>query len=442
MSTLYIRLPSKAAAGGAPNWRVLACPFALVSNANLPQGNAIEHQGMASLSDLSDTIAKSQRVVLLLAASDVTIFRLPVPPLSASKLKAALPNLVEERLIADPSECVVVAGGLSRIAGESGELRTIAVVQRAWVDLLARTLFGFGARHIAALPAQLCLPYQSGKPGSVTAAIDHRDAAGHNSEIDLTLRLTENDGIGLALAHEMDEPAAKVAIRTLCDLAPEAPIMLYVPQALVRCYQEAVNESVALSKLINVTADNWSRWIAGARSTTLDLMAGSGIEAVAKFDWRTWRWPLALATLVLFINAAGLNIDWWRLSKEADSLRAAMTQIYKSAYPKESVIIDPLAQMRQKIAIAKHNSGKAAPDDFIALTEALGEAWSNTVTASGRNTAIDSFDYHDRSLYVRLKAGGEAPTEQLRSMLSKYELALELAPGPSGSVVWVIKSAK
>src|SRR5674476_1695699 len=109
---------------------------------------------MSPLSELSDTVAKSQRVVLLLAASDVTLLRVKVPPLSSARLKATLPNLVEDQLIADPSDCVVVAGGLS------DGLRTVAVVQRAWLDLLAKTLFAIGARALAALPAQLCLPCQ------------------------------------------------------------------------------------------------------------------------------------------------------------------------------------------------------------------------------------------------------------------------------------------
>src|SRR5665811_979436 len=84
----YIRLPSKAVADGAPHWHALACPFALVSNGNLSHGSSIERQGTAPLSELSDTVAKSQRVVLLLAASDVTMLRLQVPPLSSARLKA------------------------------------------------------------------------------------------------------------------------------------------------------------------------------------------------------------------------------------------------------------------------------------------------------------------------------------------------------------------
>jgi len=437
LSTLFIRLTSKAVADNTDHWPALACPFALVSH-----GSAIERQGNASLSDLSDTITKSQRIVLLLAASDVTLLRVKVPPLSSAKLKAALPNLVENQLITDPADCVVVAGRL--LDG----LRTVAVVQRTWLDLLAKTLISLGARNIAAIPAQLCLAYQSGQtgqsnqPASVTAVINDRGDAGKNAEIDMTLRLSEQEGIGLAIAHEMDESVAHVAIQTLCAVVPEAQITLYVPQSSVRTYQEAVNDTVMLNKRISVSADNWSHWIAGANGMTLDLMAGLSNVAGPKLDWRPWRWPLTLVAVVLFINAAALNIDWWRMKSETTSLRTDMIQIYKSAYPKESVIIDPIAQMQQKIVVAKHNSGLPAPDDFTAIVAAFGEAWAIAVAAAGKATEIAALDFHEHSLYVRLKPGGESLTQQMKAALAKYQLALELAPAQSGDIVWKIRSEK
>jgi len=431
LSTLYIRLPTKATAESADYWPALACPFALVTH-----GSTIERQGISPLTEMSNLVAKAHRVVLLLAANDVTVLRLQVPPLSSARLKAALPNLVEDRLLTDPSDCVVVAGGLS------GGLRTIAVMQRAWLDVMVRTLIACGARHIAALPAQLCLPYQQDHSGSVTAAIDDRDDVGQNAEINLTLRLSEQDGIGLAIAHEKDEPAAHVAIRTLCAVVPESPITLYVPQTLVRDYQEVVNDNVAMGKRISVSSDNWSRWIAGANVTTLDLMPGLGTGAGPKLDWRPWRWPLALAAVILVVNVTALNIDWWHLKNEANSLRASMIRTYKSAYPKESVIIDPVAQMLQKIAIAKHHSGLPAPDDFTAIAASLGEAWPSVVAASGKTTMIAALEYHDRNLFVRLKPGSDVPTQQMKAALARRDLILDIAPEQSGATVWQIRSAK
>ncbi|KXS32798.1 MAG: General secretion pathway protein GspL [Candidatus Gallionella acididurans] len=438
MSTLYIRLPSKAAADSASHWPALPCMFALVSNGNLSHDNAIERQGTAPLSDLSDTVAKAQRVVVMLAGSDVTVLRMQIPPLSAAKLKAALPNLVEDQLIADPDDCVVVAGGMA------DGLRTIAVVQRTWIELLTRALRAFGARHITVLPAQLCLPCQADQPGSVIAAINDRNDGDRNAGIDMTLRLSEQEGIGLAITHEKDDSAAAVAIRTLCAVVPENPVILYVPQSMVRAYQEVVNDAVSLNKRISVFADNWSRWITGANLMKLDLAAGLVDGAGTGMDWRPWRWPLALAGAILIINLLALNIDWWHMKNESSSLRAAMLQIYKSAYPKESVIIDPVAQMHQKIAAAKHDAGLAAPDDFTAITAALGEAWASVAQAAAGKPAIAiaALEYHDHSLFVRLKPAGDIPTQQMKVALAKFELALDLAPAESGAVVWKIRSAK
>ena len=85
-------------------------------------------------------------MVLILAAADVNLLQPQVPPLSDAKLKLALPNLVEEQLLADPSDCVIVAG---RAADNS---RLIAVVQRDWLELLVKTLHALGANQLQVRP--------------------------------------------------------------------------------------------------------------------------------------------------------------------------------------------------------------------------------------------------------------------------------------------------
>lgn len=439
LSTLYIRLPSKAAVDSAPQ---VAYPFALVL-----QNGAIKREGAVPLPDLADIVARSQRVVLVLAACDVTMLRVKVPPLSAAKLKAALPNLVEDQLLSDPAGCVVAAGGVS------DGLRTAAVVQRAWLDLLAKTFFSFGARQMAALPAQLCLPYQSGEQNSAVAAVSEQGAG-----IDLTLRLSELEGVGLAINVAQDETAAHEAIRNLCTVAHRVPISLYVPQSAVQAYQDAVNNTGSPDMRVNVIADNWPLWIAGANGTTLDFMAWRGVRSGSR-QWRAWRSSVALAAAILVINIAALNIDWWRMKSEAKSLHTSMVQIYKAAYPNEPVIIDPVAQMQQKIAIGKRNSGLAAPDDFMAIAAAFGEAWASIALAAGKTVpAIAALEYREHGLFVRLKpvlskvegpvlgqsegSNGEAPMQQMKAALAVHNLLLDLAAEQSAGVVWHIRSAK
>lgn len=408
-------------ADNAAHWITLACPYALVAG-----GDTIEREGSASLADLAGLIGSAQRVVLLLAASDVTLLHLKLPPLSASRLRMALPNLIEDQLMSDPADCVVVAGETH------AALRTVAVVQRGWLQILLQTLNNYGARQIVALPSQLCLPLPS---GGVAAAITAFDA-----EFDLTLRLSEQDGIGLPLLPETLDGAPQDALQTICAIVPTAPVALYVPQDQVPAYQHAAEALLPLDQRVTVYADNWMRWIAGARQSPLNLMTGLGVAGSPGLEWRRWRWPMVLGMALLLINVGALNFEWWRLSREAAQLRSSMVQIYQSAYPKETVIVDPAAQMRQKIAAAQGDAGQAAPDDFAALAAGFAAAWSNlqqNATATAR-PALASVEYRDRSLLVKPKAQPEVALTQIKAALAQQSLSLtQSAPG-----IWQIRSVK
>jgi len=414
LSTLYIRLPSKAAADNLQPGLPLYCEFASVSGVG-----RIEREGLAPLPELAEPVRRAQRVVLLLAAGDVTLLRVKVPPLSAARLRAALPNLVEEQLMSDPADCAMVAG--ESVDG----LRTVAVVHRGWLELLNKTLLALGARSIVAVPGQLCLPWQ---PDAASAAVTE-----HGLEADVAVRLAQQDGIGLSVAAEQAETVAFEVIQSLAVVVPQAPITLYVPQARERDYQESLHIAPALEQRIALQADSWQRWINGADGAALDLMGGLGASGGRSFDWRPWRWPLVLAVALLAINIIALNVDWLRSRREAEALQAAMVQSYRNAYPKETVIVDPLAQMRQKLAAARRESGQLAPDDFIALAGAFGEAWS----AAGKGAPIASLEYHDRSLLVKPKAGTE-PDERLRNALAAHNLGLS----QEAAGVWRIRSVK
>lgn len=436
MSTLHIRLPSKAAAYSAPNWLELACPFALA-------GSTIEREGSSSLSALSDLMTKAQSVVVLLAACDVTLLRMAVPPLSAARLKAALPNLVEDKILVDPASCALVAGTLSE------GLRTIAVVERAWLELLSKTLSELGARRIRLLPAQLCLPLevdqldQFSQAGRVSAAIGELD-----EETNITLRLSEHGGGGFAINVLAGETVPHAVIQSLCAVVPKASVTMYVPQSAVRTYHEIVSSTAGLDKRINIVADNWSRWISGAHASPLDLLAGTGAKAAHTLNWRQWRWPMALLTALLLVNVIALNIDWWSMKNEARTLRATMTQIYKATYPNESVIIDPIVQMQQKISIAKRNAGEAAPDDFTALAASFGEAWAGAMP--GKSAMIAGLEYREHGLLVRFKhsvgsvEGNEiqAAAPHINNLLATQKLSIESVPGASSAMTWQIRRAK
>ncbi len=423
MSTLYLRLPSifsvpDPAAHSPADKFALPCQFALA------QGATVTQQGTAPLSELSGTISAAQRIVLIVAASDVTLLRIKVPPLSPAKLKAALPNLVEEQILGNPADNLIVT------SKATDSLRSIAVMQRIGIESVIRQLSAHGAKQIKAVPAQLCLP---SNPESVFAAINAQQ-----DNIELTIKLSEHEGMGLKLDSTPEE-----VISSLRSLVPSAAIELLVPQAAVQTYQSIVSSTQAQ---INVSTDNWSHWIEGAESASVDLMSGMSNLKSNTIGYRVWRWPLALAASVMLVNIVALNMDWWHMKREADMLRSSMFQTYKTAYPDETVIVDPIAQMRQKIAIAKRSTGQSATDEFTILMTSFSKVWSGAVTVpitgNANMPAISAIEYRDNSLLVKLKSGYRPPTQKIKSMLAEHGMTMEITSSQSSGEAWKIRRAR
>ncbi|WP_296002171.1 type II secretion system protein GspL [Rugamonas sp.] len=404
MTTLYIRYPARAGAigGAAP-----ACPYALAGD-----GGQLLQQGVSALGNLGDLIASARRVVLLLAASDVTLLRVKVPPLSAARLKAALPNLVEDQILGDIADSVMAA---APAPGADG-MRSVAVVQRAWLEVLVKALLAQGAHGVSALPAQLCLPFQ---PGSVSAALSAGDHG-----LELALRQSQYEGLGLALSAQPE--AALHTLRAMTG-AGEAPVSLYLPAAQMPQYAALVAADAGLSA-ITLVEDHWAHWISASKSTALDLVPALGASGAGARQWQRWRWPVRIAALALLVNIVGINAEWLHLKHEAADVRAAMKQTFKAAYPNETVILDPAAQMRKNIAVARVSGGQVGPDEFTSLSAALGEALS----VLPRKDVIATLEYRERALVVKIKPNmvDAAAMGRIKAALAARHLDLgEATPG-------------
>jgi general secretion pathway protein L len=416
LSTLYIRLLSKAAADRLDEPGQLDCAYALVND-----GGGIQREGTSVLADMRPVIAQSQRVTLLLAASDVTLLRIRVPPLSAARLRTALPNMLEEKLMTDPAECVIVAGATA------DGLRTVAVVQRAWLERLVHLFSGLGASHLSAIPAQLCVPHQTGVVSAVILE--------HAADLELVIRLNEQDGFGIAVLPDQAVSALQETLQTLCAVVPQAPIALYLTPSSVPACQALLEDGQ--HDRITLFADNWLRWVTAARGVTLNLMSGLGAAGGSGLNWQPWRWAIGLAVVALLVNVTALNVEWLRMKREANGLQGSMIQTYKTAYPKETAIIDPVVQMRQKIAAAQRASGQAAPDDFTSLLAAFSEAW-NSVMQGSQSLVIAGIEYHDRGLLIKLKPDAQPPLDQIKAALAQRQLSLS----QQNAGVWQIRSSK
>ena len=375
----------------------------------------------AAVDELAAQLPHMREVVLLLPASEVTLLRSALPPLSAARLQAALPAFIEDHVIGDVADCAITAG--PDIDGQ----RLIAFCDRDWLHHWVKLLRQNGARKIHAIPLSLCLP----------VSITHISAAllSHAHHHELTLRLSAHEALGLPLKvdQEAELPAAVAQLlATLTPLAMQRPIQLSVPtaqfdhfRAWVAAYPDAG---------VSLIEQAWADWINASTQVPLDLMNAIGEDPLAVVSWREWRWPIVLAGALALLNVIALNADGLRLRSEGLQLRDESAEIYQRHFPNEKVVLDPLAQMKQKITTVRQASGQLTASDFVVLSAALGEVWRET----GKDLrAIATLDYRNGTLNVKLKQGMNVSPEALRSPLANRQL--QFTPSPVDPLLWQVK---
>jgi general secretion pathway protein L len=229
---------------------------------------------------------------------------------------------------------------------------------------------------------------------------------------------------------EMQLPSAVAQL--LGTLAVNRPVQLSVPAGQVTLF-EKWKEAHQLSHF-TLIEQQWSDWIAESAKVSVDLISAFEGTQRAAFPWREWRWPIALAGAMSLFNIAALNTDWWRLRSEGLQIRDEITDIYRRSFPNETVVLDPLAQIKQKIAASRQASGQLNTSDFVVLAAALGEVWRE---AGNDVRAIDALDYRDGTLTIKLKKAAQVSLAAMRTPLAAREL--QLTPSPTDPLLWQVK---
>lgn len=146
--------------------------------------------------------------------------------------------------------------------------------------------------------------------------------------------------------------------------------------------------------------------------------------------WRAPQWRaarLALAALVL-VNLVGLNA--WALREQAalQAKRQAVRAVLTSTFPKIPVVVDAPLQMAREVAVLQRASGVASGTDMEAMLASLGAQLAVTQT-------LTAIDYAAQEL--RARAPALAPQEQSRVALALKQQGLTAS---WDGAQWVIKT--
>ncbi|MFJ1213028.1 type II secretion system protein GspL [Burkholderia pyrrocinia] len=424
MSTLIVSLPPREPAVPLQEWQWPELPFTLVDKVG-----QVQRAGRAALA----LLPRANATVLIVAARDVLLLAAKVPPLKGPKLRQALPNIVEDQLIQDPLGCHIA---LDPAALPDGR-RVLAVVDRAWFRAICDAFAAAGHRHLSAVPATRCLPAPRAPAETVLAAPADGEAA-NAADAALVADAVEPPArpatvaavLGLATAVEPAlveagaQPAAAGAPRlelavargalgegfaapasraagTLAALAGGGDVELYElgePGAEPRLASVGRTDGPLLPGAAPLSFDTFAR---RALTERFDLCQFEFESQPWRFDRATvkrLRVPLALVAATLGVAVIGMNLHWWKLSRERDALSAQITETLLSAFPKTTTVLDPPAQMQRQLDQLRLAAGELSPNDFLALSSGL----TRSMGALPLN-GIASLDYHDRRLDVGFK---------------------------------------
>jgi general secretion pathway protein L len=355
------------------------------------------------------TLPRARATELVFDGLDVYTATIEAPSLSESRLRQALPNLLEERMLADPADCHFAsapAPGGRQPDGAAAALLSVAAIDRA---TLSRTLEACGQAQItprAAYSELYTVPVP--QDGTYCARIASgrgllRTGQDQGCAFDL------EDGTAAALALAVRQFA--IARLRLYGL-PGEPMAEHVSALSAALWSSSASSPASLPR---VTVEAASAALnPQALGGAVNLLQGSFVPSGGfGFSGRllsrltrdgAWKAPAGWLAVCAAIAIGGLNAYWLQLDGRFQDLRASMHRVFRDGFPNESDAY-LLEQARRSVALLRARAGRPSADDFSVLN-----AQALQLLASAPVGIVAGIEYADNVYRIRFKPGsGDDP---------------------------------
>lgn len=356
-------------------------------------------------------LPKASSVDVVFDASDVFITTIDPPKLAEGKLRMALPNILEERLLADPADCHFAfrqtrGGGTG--PSEAPKL-PVAVVDRGLLTKALDALTESGYRVRAAYseiytvppPAAGVLSVRIGRGRGVARSGVHDGFAFDlGDEVPPTLALAVRQ-LGIKHIHAYGREASR--------LAPLAEGL----GAQVDVHADEV-ELESTDGAVNLLQG------AFAQGGMMGSFTPGGL--LPALTARALRVPLAWSAAAVVVAVAGMNIYYLKLDSESRALRSQMEASFRSNFPQITAIVDPIEQTRRQMSELRSRAGIPSANDFSVLNARTALLLSIAPIGS-----VAAMEYRDNALKVKFRPGtgdNAALQNSLRSAAVQQGLAI------------------
>ncbi|NWB96292.1 type II secretion system protein GspL [Pseudomonas gingeri] len=294
--------------------------------AGLDRQGKLTEQGRSSLAQLAQT-HKGVAVECYLHPCDSLLASIELPNLPAARIQAAV-GCAAQALILGGCESMHIVHGPRDAEGQV----QVAWLQRALLERFGTLLRQSGFKLRGLYPAAFCLPVDATQAPVVVLRDEH-----------------------LLIRHSQDQAQVHPAVdAALADLLNSGGVVHWVgagapDNALVQCLPE--------DRAWSGKAPSW-----GLHAAAGPMAANAG----------GWGRAVACTLLAVAVWAVGLNLYAARQVEQGQQLKAWMTQRVQQAFPALPMILNPLQQARQQLALREN--GAPGDSGFTRLVQQAGNA--------------------------------------------------------------------
>jgi general secretion pathway protein L len=416
---LLVFVPARRAwPGGA---RGALTPTSVVSYLAL-DGDGTMRSGSAALARLPP----ARTLDLVFDALDVFTTTVEAPRLGEVKLRQALPNLLEERMLGDAADYhfawapartapATALAGRPAAPAAAGTWLSVSAIDRSTLTRTLDVLRQVQRQPRAAYSEIYTLP----APAEGTAHARLREGRGLlRTDLDQGFGFDLEDGAGGALA--LVSRQKSIARIRVCGTPAGGLSAAAAALGATADERDHAFDAAATGAAVNL--------LQGAYATT-GTFGFSGRLLARLLQDGAWKAPAAWLGACALIAILGLNAYWFKLESQYRDVRDGMRHAFRDAFPNEPTIVDEVLQAQRSVATLRAHAGRASADDFSVL-----DAQTLQVFADAPVGIVTAIDYSDGMLVLHF-APGSAENPALRNALQGKAIAqgLNLRFEPDGS---------
>lgn len=294
-------------------------------------------------------LAPGRRIVLLIPGSEVLLTTVQVPAKSRAKAQAAIPWVLEDRLVAEVEDLQFALG---ESAGEG--VWRVAVIARERLDARLAACREAGLEPAVVVPEPLALA---------------RSSEGAWTALEEPQRVTVRTGAEAGFACEPElvgliattlEPPERIERHRVAGADPHD------------AWPESLDEAIGASGNAIDHHDAMTAFDAGTAVGALNLLQGeySRSERTGR-SLRRWRVPAAMAAALLAVVLVEGVLGHLALGGREAALRGQIEQVFRDTFPEVDRVVNPRAQMETRIAQLRGGAENGFADRLAQAGEIL-----------------------------------------------------------------------